>query len=268
MNVDANGIMNVDTVKLEIPQTNIQEKPYPQEIDWKSLIPDKFLYVNNDPKRRDKLEKKYGKPYDEISPKNDNVDDADLVIMLGGLKHLLKIRGFKSVKYNIKQSTPEYASVECSITFTGNDETGGIDVEYGDNACAHLQNTTNFAQNYLVEMATNRALCRAIRSFLNINIVSKEEIQGSDAKIEDTSSKNSFDHTKKVKLLTTLMDKKGVKWSHIVDKLKKEDSQSAEGATSDATLPKKWDDTYQSVNDLPPNIILELIERLKKIPVT
>lgn len=233
-------------------------------VDWRNMIPQQFLYVNNDIKRRDKLEKKYGKAYDQIDIVKDNVEDSDLVIMLGGIKYLLKIRGFQKVIPETKISTQEYASVSCFITFIPNYETEGREVIYGDNACAHLGNTNSFGQNYLVEMATNRALCRAVRSFLNINIVSKEEILQEDAK-------PIVSIQKQVKLLSDLMTKKKVRWLHVVDTLKRDDEaklkELTESGQSDKFIPK-WKDTYTGIEVLPSDLILELIERIKKIPQT
>lgn len=145
-------------------------------INWKLMIPQEFLYVNSDPRKRDKIEKKYGKPIKTIKPLDDNVDDCDLISTLAAAKYLLRLRGYRSVRYNVISASENYAAVSCSILFLGNSETGYRDIEYSDNACAHQGNTTNFAQSYLLEIATNRALVRCIRSFLNISIVSKEEL--------------------------------------------------------------------------------------------
>src|SRR5690242_1300655 len=92
-------------------------------INWKSLIPSEFLYVNPNLKLRDKIEKKYNKPYSEINPIQDKVEDVDLIILLGGIKYLLKLRGFKEVNYTVNASTENYASVTCSIKFIPNEET-------------------------------------------------------------------------------------------------------------------------------------------------
>lgn len=154
-------------------------------VSWKDMVSPEFLYVNSDIKRRKKIEEKYNKPYSEIDPIIDNVEDQDLIIMLGGLKQLLRIRGFSEVSYSIKESNENYASVNCNIEFIPNFESEGKVQVYSENACAHPANTTNFAKNYLLEIATNRALARCIRNYLNINIVSKEELGSSNDVQED-----------------------------------------------------------------------------------
>ena len=62
-------------------------------VDWKGMVDPKFLYLNPDTRRRSKLETKYNKKFEEIKPIEDKVDDIDLVISLGGLKALLRLRG-------------------------------------------------------------------------------------------------------------------------------------------------------------------------------
>lgn len=214
-------------------------------VDWKSMIPAQFLYVNNDPKRRDKLEKKYGKPYSEIDPVKDNVQDQDLVIMLGGIRFLAKTRGFNYVKYNIKESREEYASVNCEIEFIPNYETENKSVIYSDNACAHFRNTSNFAQQYLLEICTNRAFCRTIRGFLCLAIVSKEEL---GAETEEDNTQNTSIPETYLKNFDKFMESKHVTWDHLVIKLKKDGH---------------WDEKYKSFRDLPKNLFLIYYERLK-----
>lgn len=197
-------------------------------ISWKDMVSPEFLYVNPDIKRRKKIEEKYNKQYSEIHPIDDKVEDQDLIIMLGGLKELLKIRGYKNVKYNVVHASLDYAAVSCVIDFIGNYETEGKDISFSENACAHQGNTTNFAQNYLLEIATNRALARCIRNFLNINIVSKEELGAMIAPQEEDSkiiapnphvvlNKLVTDRSLSVSDLKKLIDKPNESWNSIED---------------------------------------------------
>lgn len=214
-------------------------------IDWKKMIPSKFLYVNNDPKNRARLEKKYGKNYEEIDPIKDNVEDVDLIQTLGAAKYLLRLRGFSDIKYTIKEASENYAAVNCRIVFRGNYESQNEPFPFEDNACATPSNTNGFGQRYLLEMATNRSFVRCIRNALNIGIVNKEEIFTGTTDEPKSSAPN-----KQVKLLDELMSKKGVRWEHIVAKLKGENS---------------WKDEYESIGDLPKDILFSLIERIKKV---
>ena len=218
-------------------------------IEWKAMVPKEFLYVNPDPKRRDRIEKDYEKTYDQIDPIADKVKDSDLVILLNGLRHLLHLRGHNYVKLTPTSSSIDYASVNCEISFIPSFESEGRTIVYQDNACAHQGNTSNFAQNYLVEIAGNRAFCRCIRAFLKINIVSKEEL-GATA-VEQEAPKSIMAPAKQVKMLEDIMMAKGVIWKTISDKLKTEN---------------RFVDTYKSIHDLPKDIVFEFIERIKKIP--
>lgn len=216
-------------------------------IDWRAMIPAQYLYINNDPKNRERIEKTYGKPYNEIDIIKDKVKDSDLVILLGGLRYIAKLRGTKSVSYNIKEANPEYAAVNCKIVFRGSYETENEDFSYEENACATLSNTNNFAQKYLVEICTNRAFARCVRNASNIFIVSKEELPGNDIVESSSISQSSPKH---IKMLEDIMRAKNVKWETIVDKLKKENT---------------WNETYKTVADLPKEILFDFINRLKKI---
>ena len=217
-------------------------------IEWKAMVPKEFLYVNPDMKRRDKIEKEYGKSYDQIDPIADKVKDADLVILLNGLRHLLHLRGHNYVMLTPTQSTIEYASVNCEISFTPSFESEGRTIIHQDNACAHQGNTNNFAQNYLVEIASNRAFCRCVRAFLKINIVSREEL---GASIEQEAPKSVMAPAKQIKMLEDIMLAKGVIWKTISDKLKSEN---------------RFSEAYKSIHDLPKDLVFEFIERIKKIP--
>lgn len=217
-------------------------------INWKAMIPAKFLYINNDLKKREQIEKKYGKSYHELDPIKDNIFDSDLICMLGGLKFLLKLRGFKSVNYLIKESNCDYASVNCAIVFKGREDIKGeeSDIEYSDNACAHLNNTTNFAKHYLLEMATNRSLARCIRSFLNINVVSKEELSENSGPVEETPQNDDIP-TKK---LEEMMKKHSVTFDMLKERMIKE---AIKGAAD-----------FKSVKDIPGEIKFSYIDKIKK----
>jgi hypothetical protein len=220
-------------------------------IDYRSMVPIQYLYINNDPKHRERIEKQYGKPYSEIDIIKDNVKDTDLIILLGGIKYLAKLRGFKSVKYNIKEANPEYVAVNCELELIPNYESENISLLFQDNACAHLGNTSNFATKYLLEIATNRAFCRAVRNCLNINIVSREELGASTGEAEQQVSRPAIVPQRQVKLLCDIMKAKGVLFKHLEDKMKAENTFKPE---------------YKTIEDLPKDLVFSFIERLKKMP--
>lgn len=173
------------------------------------------------------------------------LQDKDLLILLQGIKELADIRGYKSVTYRVLSSTPEYCCVACNIKWISNYEHEGREIEFESIGDASLNSTESFAKLYLGPIAENRAFVRCVRNFLRIAIIGKDEIGVSSAPKDNPSGSN-----KQVKLLENLMQAKGVRWEHIVDKLKKENT---------------WKDEYESINDLPKDILFSLIERLKKV---
>lgn len=210
-------------------------------IDWRGMVSPEFLYVNPDQKRRAKIESKYKKKYEEIDPISDNVEDVDLIIMLGGLKQILKMKGFTSVNYVIKESTESYASVTCSITFLPSYESNYQPLVYSENACATLNNTNSFAKNYLLEIASNRALARCIRSCCNINIVSREELGGNQQEDEKLLQSNSLQpHT----ILSNLLKDKNISFKELI---------------KDESDKDKWKD----INDIPKMAVFKLIGKIK-----
>lgn len=220
-------------------------------INWKKMIPVEFLYVNPDLAKRDKIEKKYGKPYAEIKPIEDNVEDTDLIQLLGAAKYLLRIYGYNSIHYTVVESNENYAAVNCKIDFIGNYLTQGRPVSFEDCACAHGANTANFATKYLIEMATNRAFVRCLRNFMGISIISREELGATIS--EPEQPKSVMAPARQLKLLEDIMGAKGVLWKHLEDKMKTENTYKEE---------------YKSVNDLPKDLVFQFIERLKKMPST
>ena len=217
-------------------------------INWKKMIPNEFLYVNPDLNARERIEKKYGKPYSEIKPIEDNVEDKDLIQLLGAAKYLLKVYGYNSIRYTVYQANENYAAVNCRIDFIGNYLTQNRPISFEENACANLQNTSNFATKYLVEMATNRSFVRCVRNFLNISIVSKEELGSNNP--EPEQPKLTMAPAKQIKMLEDICTSKGVRFTNIVEKLKQEN---------------RFKEEYLSFKDLPKDIVFEMIERIKKI---
>lgn len=211
-------------------------------VDWRAMIPSDFLYVNPDLKRRDRLEKKYNKAYSEIHPINDNVEDVDLIMTLAATKYLLKLRGYTSVLYNVVCANDNYAAVNCIINFIANYETENRFVNFSENACAHLGNTNGFGNKYLIEMATNRSLARCVRNFLNINIVSKEELGGNNIQEEESKivTPNPID------ILNKLMSEKNISFESI----KEENGKNAEA--------------WNNINDIPKSKLFTIIGKIKQ----
>jgi hypothetical protein len=206
-------------------------------IDWRGMVKPNFLVPN-----RQKTSKT------DVS----ELQDSQLIILLGGIKDLAQIRGFSKVEYNVYQASPEYACVSCHIEWLPNFETQGLPVVFESTANAGFNNTSDFGQKYLVEIAENRSFCRAVRNFLRINIVSNDEVAPKvSSAIPDSSGKTSSSNaTDPYSILSSLMKSKNVSLSSIKNKLKREGLLEAED--------------YTSVKDISKDKVFELVGRLKK----
>lgn len=213
-------------------------------VDWKKMIPEKFLYLNPDMRRRSKIEAKYGKKFEEIKPLEDKADDTDLTILLGGIKYLANLRGYTSVHYTVNSSSDHYASVTCVIYLIPNYESGNREIRFSDNACAHFENTNGFGRQYLVEIATNRAFCRAVRNALGISIVAKDELGG------DSGNGNGETDDITTSILKKAMDEHGITFEKVKTKLVAEKVEGAEN--------------FKSINDVPKLMQFRLLDRIKK----
>lgn len=138
-------------------------------INWRAMVKSEHLFPN--------------KGWFEIRNKPvpqsiEGLADYQLLIKLGGIKELAKLRGFKSVKYEIVKCETNYVSIKCGITWIPNYE-ADYEIHYEDVANATNDNTSNFAVKFLETIAANRAFVRAVRNFLNIHIVGSDEIDSS-----------------------------------------------------------------------------------------
>lgn len=206
-------------------------------VDWRSMINSKYLYVNKEAFQRRK---------EPIPESVEGVKDSDLVIMLPGLKEIAFYRGFTSVSYRPVVASNEYAASVCRIDWVGNFETNMQPVSFEALACANCYNTGELVQSYLIEMAENRSFCRAVRNFLRISIVSKEELPPPKQNRLNGSS-NASPST----ILANLMKEKGRSFKEVQEKL------IAEGDTGFQS--------YTDWSDVPGDKAFNLIERFKNL---
>ena len=148
-------------------------------VDWRSMVKDEFLYPN----------KGWFEARKKDVPKSiDGLKDNQLLIMLGGIKDLARLRGFESVSFKTNTESG-YVTAKCRVTWSANYEGNNDIVHYEDVANATLENTDNFCAKFLETIACNRAFVRCVRNFLNINIVGADEIDKSDKTQTGTSVK-------------------------------------------------------------------------------
>ena len=139
-------------------------------IDWRAMVSDEFLYPN-----KESFEK-WGK---EVPTSIEGLNDNQLLIKLGGIRELAKIRGFKEVNFDVVKSEEDECTIKCTIAFTPNYE-NPEGVTYSEVANATVNNVSGFGSKFLECFAANRAFVRCVRGFLNINIVGADEIDTSE----------------------------------------------------------------------------------------
>ncbi len=219
-------------------------------VNWRAMIPKEFLYINATDKS--KIEKKYGKKYEELDIETDKIEDKDLIILLAGIRHLSLLRGVESVEYRVVNASDTYAAVICKIKWVPSFEEQGRSIVFESMASATLNNTNLFSRSYILETAENRAFNRTVRKYLNLNIVSREEIFLSNLKEDDQPiEQNPMFNIKKI--LSSLMEEKKVTFDQLKVKLAKENYPGADKLTS--------------INELTNDKAFELTERLKKLSI-
>jgi len=155
-------------------------------INWRAMIPEKFLYVQNsdfkaDPKKVEEMERKYGKHPKFL--KVSEVEDRHLSILLAGFRYLANLRGFleqedivNSVHYDNRYELTSACTVTSKIRWIANFESNGSTIITTGVGGATLGNTDDFVKKHVETAASNRAFVRNVRGFLNIAIVGKDEL--------------------------------------------------------------------------------------------
>lgn len=206
-------------------------------IDWKGMVKPEFLVPNKD---------KFPAGTDFSTIDVTQVDDGQLLILLGGIKDVACIRGFTEVNYDVITARQDYVAVKCNISWIPNYETSMQPVKFSALADAHFDNTSGFGNKFLMAIAENRAFIRAVRNFLRINIVGQDEI--------DPKKKNEIieesQPTNPSSVLNKVMSEVGLNFETIKTKLILENDEDASG--------------WNSISDIPKKRIFEIIERIKR----
>lgn len=206
-------------------------------INWKSMVKPEFLVPNKD---------KFPTGTDFTSIDVTQLDDSQLLILLGGIKDIAYIRGFSEVSYDVITARQDYVAVKCNICWIPNYETGMMPIKFSALADAHFENTSGFGNKFLMAIAENRAFVRAVRNFLRINIVGQDEI--------DPMKKNEIIEESKptnpANVLAKVMAEVGLTFDTIKSKLASENDSEA----------NNWND----ISDIPKKRIFEIIERIKR----
>lgn len=165
--------------------------------------------------------------------------DNQLLIKLGGIKELAKLRGYNQVSYDIIKCDKDYVVVKCKISWKALTE-GESSMKILEDPCsfedvanATLANTNDFCAKFLETIAANRAFVRCVRNFLNIHIVGDEEID---------KSKNKTAHYENVEQVVSDITPHGLLKKLAKDKINCEDFEDFKNI-----LRKFWtEDLYKN----------------------
>ena len=150
----------------------------------------------------------------------EGLEDNQLLIKLGGIKELAKLRGIKSVGYNVEESSDERSVVRCIVKFIANYENPDAEgLSFSSIANATVHNTNGFAAKFLECIAENRAFVRTVRNFLGIHIVGADEIDTSRNKAPIVVAPSSG--AKDISPQGILKEKAGTDFNSFLTKLRK-----------------------------------------------
>lgn len=151
-------------------------------INWRDMVKEEHLFPN----------RSWFQIRGKDTPRSiEGLGDHQLLIKLGGIKELAKLRGFSDLSYEVIKCELDHVSVICKMKFLGNYETFGEPIYFQDIANATLDNTSSFATKFLETIACNRAFVRCVRNFLQIHIVGDDEIDKSDSGNKSNSNSGS-----------------------------------------------------------------------------
>jgi hypothetical protein len=140
-------------------------------INWRSMIKPEFLVVQKNHEKT--VIQKYNKDLKDLDLRE--VEDRYLLILLSGIKDILKLRGYSRVDNKVDYVDNKKCVVTCSITFIPNFETNNIPIVFSDVGSASFDSTSGAYRLFIEAIAANRALVRCVRNALGINITGKDE---------------------------------------------------------------------------------------------
>jgi hypothetical protein len=143
-------------------------------IIWRDMISPEYLYPN----------KEYFERRGQAVPSTaEGLADNQCLVKIGGLIELMRIRGYTLLDQQVLNVDNGYVTAKCTITWLPNLETDNKPVTFSWVANSNVGNCGDFMANFQETQAQNRALSLCIRKFLNINIVSDEEMSKGETKL-------------------------------------------------------------------------------------
>lgn len=221
------------------------------KINWFKTIPLEYLYLNES--KKNSIEKRLNKSFSEVT--KEDALETELIINLAGIRWLLDTLGYKYSKITINSCNPEYAAATCEICFNPSEHNNNLEQIYTQSASAHAGNTKSWYKEYLVEAAANRAFCRAVRFYCNVQCVSSEEL-GTINQEENTPAPSNIDSQVNtlIEKIDKEMQKRGISFEQLKNVILIGKDKMA-GA-----------DKFKTLRDIPRDNLFNLYDRIKKAP--
>lgn len=223
-------------------------------IDWKSIIPKEFLFVN---------EQKFKELGRDIPESIDDVDDSMIIIKLSGIKWLARLRGYSKVNFSIISQSDSNVVTKCSIDWIPNFENPN-GVTYEEIASCNEKNSDKFNLQFAEAISANRSFVRCVRNFLNIGIVGEEEFRQSDLSNKETEKTESRSTSSIAvdpqSILLKISKEKGLSESDFVDFCLKNCSDLS--VSLDGNKPKTEKDVLSIMT---PKMTKILLKEMKKV---
>lgn len=155
-------------------------------VDWRALVRPEHLYVKGE--HKETVAKLLQKPVSEIrdlGPEDvKRVPDRYLVIRKAGILELARLRGFVSQIPDVQFAQRDYVIVRTVVTWTPFEN---MPLTSGGVGEATPENTSEMGCRYLASNAQNRAFARAVRDYLEIDIVCSDELGRDGAEPEQNN---------------------------------------------------------------------------------
>jgi hypothetical protein len=211
--------------------------------DWKELIPAKFVDISSNWLTTNGIDPN-GVTDSNKEELKEKCGEENLIIKLGGFKHLAALRGIKSIKYDMTGA--DKAKHVTSICYLNLDEVifkteSGEEIFFPEIQASGIANATSENTSYpfnmyLESMAENRSFIRAVKAAFNINVLGAEEVQAPPAQTVSILSEEGT--TTPQESLRALVSGRSKTFSDLKENLRK----------------KKWegfDSDWNDFNDVP-----------------
>lgn len=262
--IEEGGIFVPDTAGLRDQRgllKNVEYKFTPEGlVDWRAMIPEEFLYPNRE----------WFESRQMPVPKTiEGLEDNQLLVKLGGIKHVARLRGYSCVDYEwAPHCQPDHVAVKCTIVWLDNYETTDIsrrwtETSFSALANASTANMSDFVAKFPECIAENRAFVRCVRNFLNINVVGDDEIDRNKEYAVSKEGTSADKSTLPNEILQRVVDKKLniTKFSDFMDKLRELYENRSYEPTIDAKELKKW----KGFTDIPAAEVRNIIGTINKL---